>query len=120
MSALLQHGFSCRVCSGTRTLACNYVCVFNALLTHCCYCNKSATSAARVRLRQPVLQRALSDLYSLHHITAVTDVSPEAKELLPHSLSLYIYLLLQRSGRTPGFSGSASTLVVTERTRGSA
>lgn len=53
----------------------------------------------------------LSDLWILHRVTTVTDVSPEAKELLAHSLSLSVCLLLQLTGRKLGLGSSAQVQV---------
>lgn len=46
-----------------------------------------------------------SDLHILHHVTTVTDVSPEAKERLARSLSLR--LPSQLAGRELRLCGSA-------------
>lgn len=79
-----------------------------AFLTHSlgCYCARVGKAMAQQRTQAddgPIR----SDLRILHHVTTVTDVSPEAKERLARSLSLRVCLPSQLTGRKLRLCGSA-------------
>lgn len=78
------------------------VCVFFNALLRLLLCKVMPQQRTQAD-RGPIL----FDLRILYHVTTVTDVSLEAKELLADFLSVYVCLLLQLTGRTLALFTSA-------------